>query len=193
MFHRQAAVKLILPPAGSAGIIARFQQEREILGALPVRDDPLEQGRAVLDARAIDLGDDLGRVGVVPGEVAHSELDAHLTGVALGLAEDQAEDAVELGLAVARVRFQVGDLRQAAVPPAVEEAHHELGVALEVPVEAAARDAEGVEKPHRALPVRVQRSSGSDQDARVEKCPNHQALRSFRPDDSLSRARAPGG
>ena len=34
MFHRQAAVKLILPPAGTAGIIARFQQEREILASL---------------------------------------------------------------------------------------------------------------------------------------------------------------
>ena len=34
MFHRRAAVKLILPPAGSAGIIARFQQEREILASL---------------------------------------------------------------------------------------------------------------------------------------------------------------
>jgi serine/threonine protein kinase len=34
MFHRQAAFKLILPPAGSAGIIARFQQEREILASL---------------------------------------------------------------------------------------------------------------------------------------------------------------
>ena len=34
MFHRQAAVKLILPPAGSAQIIARFQQEREILASL---------------------------------------------------------------------------------------------------------------------------------------------------------------
>ena len=34
MFHRQAAVKLILPPAGSAGIIARFQREREILASL---------------------------------------------------------------------------------------------------------------------------------------------------------------
>jgi serine/threonine protein kinase len=33
-FHRQAAVKLILPSAGSAGIIARFQQEREILASL---------------------------------------------------------------------------------------------------------------------------------------------------------------
>jgi serine/threonine protein kinase len=34
MFQRQAAVKLILPPAGSAGIIARFQREREILASL---------------------------------------------------------------------------------------------------------------------------------------------------------------
>jgi len=34
MFHRQAAVKLILPPAGSAQIIARFRQEREILASL---------------------------------------------------------------------------------------------------------------------------------------------------------------
>ena len=33
-FRRHAAVKLILPPAGSAGIIARFQQEREILASL---------------------------------------------------------------------------------------------------------------------------------------------------------------
>ena len=33
-FHRHAAVKLILPSAGSAGIIARFQQEREILASL---------------------------------------------------------------------------------------------------------------------------------------------------------------
>lgn len=34
MFHRQAAVKLILPPAGSADIIVRFQLEREILASL---------------------------------------------------------------------------------------------------------------------------------------------------------------
>lgn len=34
MFHRQAAVKLILPPAGSGGILARFHQEREILASL---------------------------------------------------------------------------------------------------------------------------------------------------------------
>jgi serine/threonine protein kinase len=33
-FHRQAAIKLILPPAGSAPVIARFQQEREILASL---------------------------------------------------------------------------------------------------------------------------------------------------------------
>jgi len=33
-FHRRAAIKLVLPPAGSAEIIARFQQEREILASL---------------------------------------------------------------------------------------------------------------------------------------------------------------
>jgi eukaryotic-like serine/threonine-protein kinase len=33
-FHRKAAIKLILPPAGSAAVIARFQQEREILASL---------------------------------------------------------------------------------------------------------------------------------------------------------------
>jgi eukaryotic-like serine/threonine-protein kinase len=34
MFHRQAAVKLVLPQAGTFGIMARFQQEREILASL---------------------------------------------------------------------------------------------------------------------------------------------------------------
>jgi len=33
-FHRQAAIKLVLPPANSAAVIARFQQEREILASL---------------------------------------------------------------------------------------------------------------------------------------------------------------
>ena len=33
-FHRRAAIKLILPPAGSAQVIAKFQQEREILASL---------------------------------------------------------------------------------------------------------------------------------------------------------------
>ncbi len=33
-FHRQAAIKLVLPPANSVAIIARFQQEREILASL---------------------------------------------------------------------------------------------------------------------------------------------------------------
>ena len=34
MFHRQAAVKLVLPQPGTVGIMARFQQEREILASL---------------------------------------------------------------------------------------------------------------------------------------------------------------
>ena len=34
MFHRQTAVKLVLPHLGTAGIMARFQQEREILASL---------------------------------------------------------------------------------------------------------------------------------------------------------------
>jgi serine/threonine protein kinase len=33
-FRRQAAVKLVLPPADSAAVISRFQQEREILASL---------------------------------------------------------------------------------------------------------------------------------------------------------------
>ena len=33
-FHRKAAIKLVLPPANSAEVIARFQQEREILASL---------------------------------------------------------------------------------------------------------------------------------------------------------------
>ena len=33
-FRRKAAIKLILPPVGSAEVIARFQQEREILASL---------------------------------------------------------------------------------------------------------------------------------------------------------------
>jgi eukaryotic-like serine/threonine-protein kinase len=33
-FHRRAAIKLVLPPANSAAVIARFQQEREILASL---------------------------------------------------------------------------------------------------------------------------------------------------------------
>ncbi len=33
-FQRQAAIKLVLPPASSAAVIARFQQEREILASL---------------------------------------------------------------------------------------------------------------------------------------------------------------
>ena len=33
-FHRQAAIKLVLPPANSAAVVARFQQEREILASL---------------------------------------------------------------------------------------------------------------------------------------------------------------
>ncbi len=33
-FHRQAAIKLVLPPANSAAVLARFQQEREILASL---------------------------------------------------------------------------------------------------------------------------------------------------------------
>src|SRR5450759_3677926 len=50
-----------------------------------------------------------------------------------------------------------------------------------------------VEKLQCALPVRVQQSSGGDQYARVEKCPNPQALRNFRSGDPLSRAQVPGG
>ncbi len=34
MFHRQAAIKLVLPPANTPSVIARFQQEREILASL---------------------------------------------------------------------------------------------------------------------------------------------------------------
>jgi serine/threonine protein kinase len=33
-FHRKVAIKLILPPAGSADVIARFHQERKILASL---------------------------------------------------------------------------------------------------------------------------------------------------------------
>ena len=33
-FHRQVAIKLVLPPASSAAVIGRFQQEREILASL---------------------------------------------------------------------------------------------------------------------------------------------------------------
>ena len=33
-FHRQAAIKLVLPPASSPAVFARFQQEREILASL---------------------------------------------------------------------------------------------------------------------------------------------------------------
>ncbi|MEP6539230.1 MAG: serine/threonine-protein kinase, partial [Bryobacteraceae bacterium] len=33
-FHRKVAIKLILPPAGSADVIARFHQERQILASL---------------------------------------------------------------------------------------------------------------------------------------------------------------
>lgn len=33
-FHRQVAIKLVLPPANSDAVIARFQQEREILASL---------------------------------------------------------------------------------------------------------------------------------------------------------------
>ena len=33
-FHRQAAIKLVLPPANTSFVIARFQQEREILASL---------------------------------------------------------------------------------------------------------------------------------------------------------------
>ena len=34
VFHRQAAIKLVLPPFNSAALLARFQQEREILASL---------------------------------------------------------------------------------------------------------------------------------------------------------------
>ena len=50
-FGRQAAIKLILPPAGSAGIIARFQQERKILASL---DHP--NIAKLLDAGATEEG-----------------------------------------------------------------------------------------------------------------------------------------
>ncbi|MEJ7608738.1 MAG: serine/threonine-protein kinase [Bryobacteraceae bacterium] len=33
-FRRQVAIKLVLPPANTAGVLARFQQEREILASL---------------------------------------------------------------------------------------------------------------------------------------------------------------
>lgn len=33
-FHRQAAIKLVLPPANSDAVLSRFQQEREILASL---------------------------------------------------------------------------------------------------------------------------------------------------------------
>lgn len=33
-FHRRAAIKLVLPPANSAAVLAQFQQEREILASL---------------------------------------------------------------------------------------------------------------------------------------------------------------
>ena len=50
-FHRQVAIKLILPPAGSAQVIARFQQEREILASL---DHP--NIAKLLDAGVTDEG-----------------------------------------------------------------------------------------------------------------------------------------
>ena len=50
-FQRQVAIKLILPPAGSADIIARFQQERQILASL---DHP--NIAKLLDAGVTDEG-----------------------------------------------------------------------------------------------------------------------------------------
>jgi eukaryotic-like serine/threonine-protein kinase len=51
MFHRQAAVKLILPQPGTHGIATRFQQEREILASL---DHPAIA--KLLDAGVTDEG-----------------------------------------------------------------------------------------------------------------------------------------
>ena len=51
MFHRQAAVKLVLPQPGTSGIMARFQQEREILASL---DHPAIA--KLLDAGVTDEG-----------------------------------------------------------------------------------------------------------------------------------------
>ncbi len=50
-FHRQVAIKLVLPPAGSADVIARFQQERQILASL---DHP--NIAKLLDAGVTDEG-----------------------------------------------------------------------------------------------------------------------------------------
>ena len=51
MFHRQAAVKLVLPQMGTSDIMARFQQEREILASL---DHPAIA--KLLDAGVTDEG-----------------------------------------------------------------------------------------------------------------------------------------
>ena len=50
-FHRKVAIKLILPPAGSADVIARFHQERQILASL---DHP--NIAKLLDAGVTDEG-----------------------------------------------------------------------------------------------------------------------------------------
>jgi len=50
-FHRQAAIKLVLPPANSAAIVVRFQLEREILASL---DHP--NIAKLLDAGATEEG-----------------------------------------------------------------------------------------------------------------------------------------
>lgn len=69
-FHRKAAVKLVLPPANSAGVIARFQQERKILASL---DHP--NIAKLLDAGVTDEGWPYFAMEYVEGQPIHRWCD----------------------------------------------------------------------------------------------------------------------
>ena len=71
-FHRQVAIKLVLPPANSAFVIARFQQEREILASL---DHP--NIAKLLDAGVTEEGWPYFVMEYVAGEPIHRWCDEH--------------------------------------------------------------------------------------------------------------------
>jgi len=71
-FHRQVAIKLILPPANSAFVIARFQQEREILASL---DHP--NIAKLLDAGVTEEGWPYFVMEYVDGQPIHRWCDEH--------------------------------------------------------------------------------------------------------------------
>ncbi|MEP7353992.1 MAG: serine/threonine-protein kinase [Acidobacteriota bacterium] len=72
MFHRQAAIKLILPPFVSPQVISRFRQEREILASL---DHP--NIAKLLDAGVTEEGWPYFVMELVDGQPIHRWCDEH--------------------------------------------------------------------------------------------------------------------